>query len=163
MSKQSGKTAMNVRVLLLTAVFALMCAAVILAGVHAYRVVAKRTQKISDQRTAIGYVMNRIYAAQSLRIETMTIDENAYCVLIMEEEIDGKAYETRLFCADEALREQFCSAEIPLSSAVDGTELAQLHALEAWRDGNLLTLRFIHKDGMQTQMNVMCPQEGNAT
>ena len=63
---------------------------------------------------------------------------------------------------DEALREQFCSAEIPLNSAVDGAELAKLHALEVLRDENLLTLRFIHIDGNQTQMNVACAQEGKA-
>ena len=77
MSKQSGKTAMNVRVLLLIAVFALMCAAVILAGVHAYRVVAKRTQKISDQRRIVS---GKFYSDRGCAVLSLSNDRGGHTV-----------------------------------------------------------------------------------
>lgn len=161
MNKQQGKATMNVLALSLTAVFALMCAALLLMAVQAYHAVTARTQAATECRTAVGYVMNRVHAAQEIRINTMELDAQARCVMILAEEIDGKAYETRLFCADGMLREQFCRSDIPLTGALDGAEIAQLESFEAQREDDLLTMRFVHADASNTVMRAVCAQEGS--
>lgn len=162
MNGRPGKATMNVLALALVVVFALMCAAMMLMGVKAYRAVTESTQRRNEKRTAVGYVMNRIHAAQTVRIETVEIDGAARCVMIFPENIDGQAYETRLFCADGALREQFCRADVPLVSALDGAEMARLEDFAARQDGRLLTMDFAHPDGTNSRMHAACVEEGSA-
>ena len=160
-TQKQGAMAMNGFVLTLIAVFALLCTAMILFGVQAYRVVAAETERLAQLRTATGYLTGRMHAvgdANSVRIERMAIDEEESTVLIFSETYDDTTYETRLFCAEGMLREQFCRAEIPLSGAGDGAEIVQMKSFEAYRDDTSLTMVLEHANGTQTRLTTACVQ-----
>lgn len=161
--KRQGTPAMCGFSLALVAVFAALCAAMICFGVQAYRAIGEETQRLSEKRTAAGYLLSRVHTGGAIRLETKEIDGKSRCVLIFEEFIDDKAYETRLFCADGALREQFCRAELPLSGAQDGAEIALMQDFIVQKDGNLLSITLVHADDTHTALNVACMgAEGSA-
>lgn len=161
--KKQGALAMGGFTLALVAVFAALCATMILFGVRAYRAIGEETQQLSEKRTAAGYLLSRVHAGGAIRIETKEIDGESRCVLIVEEVIEDKAYETRLFCAEGALREQFCRAELPLLSAQDGVEIALLQDFAVQKDGKLLSITLVHADDTHTALKVACMgAEGSA-
>lgn len=138
--------------LALTALFVALSVALVLLGAQAYRTMLAATRAAAAQRTAVGYVLNRIFtydSAGAIHSQRMEIDAHPCDVLMLDEDVDGQTYQTRLFCADGALREQFCAAETPLSQAQDGMEIAALAAFELQQDGNTLKLTFTYRDGTQ--------------
>ena len=137
-------------VLALILLFASLSIALIGLGVRAYRSVVNTAEANAQRRASVSYVLSRIQSFDeygALEIRSASIDGAETDMLVLRETIDGEVYETRLYCADETLREQFVPADIPLTDADDGDRIAGLSALEVEQDGALLTLRFTHMDG----------------
>lgn len=149
-ARVQGGAAAGGFVLALSALFVAMAAALILLGAQAYEAMAATTRATAAQRTAVGYVLNRVCAYDqtgALTLSRVKIGAQTCDVLILDEEIDGRAYQTRLFCADGVLREQFCQADAPLTEAQDGAEIVPLVGFEVQMHQNRLTLTFTYEGG----------------
>lgn len=146
--------------------FAVLAIALIALGAQAYRSVAATAEENAHRRASVGYALSRVQtldAEGAAQVRSVVIDGQETDVLVLCEEIDGEAYETRLYCAGGMLREQFVSAELPLETAEDGETIAELAGLEAEKDGALLTLRFTHPDGEVQTMHAALCSEGEGT
>lgn len=137
-------------VLALILLFAGLSVALIALGGQAYRSILRAADENAQRRASAGYVIEKIHAfdaRDAVRVERIILNEQELDVLILSEAIDDERYETRIFCADGALREQFVSADTALESAEDGEMIAQLERFEAELTPGMLTMRFSHADG----------------
>lgn len=137
-------------VLALILLFAGLSVALIALGGQAYRAILSTADDNAQQRALIGYVTGKIHAfdrQNAVRVEQLMLAGMETDVLILSEEIDGSVYETRIFCGNEMLREQFVTADTALESADDGETIARLHSFEVERESGMLTMRFNHSDG----------------
>ena len=137
-------------VLALILLFAGLSVALIALGGQAYRATLNTADENAQRRASVGYVTGKIHTfdcRNAVRVEQMTLGDADTDVLILSEEIDGEMYETRIFCADEMLREQFVSADTALESADDGEMIARLYGFDVELESGLLTMRFIQSDG----------------
>ena len=140
----------NLLVVSLILLFAALSIALIVLGAQAYQAISETAYQNVQIRSTVGYVLSRIQAydrSGAIRIEDVQLSGQSTRVMLLSEEIDGEIYETRMYCADGALREQTVHNEIPMADAQDGEQIAKLNALHVQRDGNLLTLEFTHVDG----------------
>ena len=142
-------------VLALILVFAGLSIALIALGAQAYKAVAQTAADHAHRRASIGYAVSRVQAfdaAGAILVREENVDGTVTDVLVFHEEIEGEAYETRLYCAAGMLCEQFVLSGTPLSTADDGEAIADLAAFEAELDGVMLTMRFEHPDGSSDTM-----------
>ena len=109
-TRQNKRRADALLVLLLFGVFAVCILAVLLTGADAYKRLSGRDQISYDERTAGQYLTTRVRQADRLGgVEVASFQ--GVDTLILTEEIEGEAYETRVYCYDGYLRELFCAAE----------------------------------------------------
>lgn len=151
-SRELGGAVTNWFVMMVILLFAALSVALIALGTQAYRAIGTTAEVSAERQTAVGYALSRVRsydAAGAMRVERRALGGEETDVLIFSETIDGEAYETRMFCAEGWLREQFAYADRPLESAEDGERIAELAALRARPDGQLLELTFEHADGAQ--------------
>jgi len=137
-------------VLALILLFAGLSVSLIALGGQAYRSILNAADVHAQRRASIGYVIGRVHAFDNrgaLRVEQMAVDGQQIEVLILSEVIDGEVYETRIYCADGKLREQFVSADTALESAEDGESIARLKGFMVTLKPGLLDMHFIHPDG----------------
>ena len=137
-------------VMALLLLFAGLSLALIALGAQAYRSVAATAEDNAHRRASVGYVLSRVQAfdaAGAVSVRRMSPDGQETDVLVLREAIDGEIYETRIYCADGMLREQFVPEDAPLDTAEDGEAIAALAGFEAEQSGALLTLRFTHLSG----------------
>ena len=137
-------------VLALLLVFAGISVALIALGGQAYRSILAAADENAQRRASVSYVLGRVRAFDAqdcVRIDGVTFDGETVDVLILGEEIDGELYETRIYCADGRLREQFVAADSALEASDDGEAIAALEHFEAEQNGGIIRLRFAHPDG----------------
>ena len=89
--------------------FALLASTLVLAGVSAYRGVYDTSVSGSEQQTALSYLINKIHA-YDMRGGVVAGEDG---VLRLPDEVDGVAYETRIFCNGSMLCEYYCEAGQP--------------------------------------------------
>lgn len=149
---QSGTgAATNWVVLTLIALFCALAISLIALGGQAYRAIVRRADSNTALQTTVGYALSRVRAFDhrgAVRIEQALLNGETVDVLTLNEEIEGETYQTRLYCAGGALREQFVNAEIPLEQAEDGEALAQLQAFSVRQEDGMLVMTFVTEDAV---------------
>ena len=73
--------------------------------------------------------------------------------LILTEEIESEAYETRVYCYDGYLRELFTSADGEFYPE-DGEKILAAHGLTLSREGRVLTAELTDTEGQVRQMTL---------
>ena len=151
-----GKTVTAWVVLVLILLFALLSIALIALGAQAYRSVHDAGKDHAWLRTSVGYVNNRVKTADgiaSMHVETVTLGEETVDVLVFGEEIDGELYQTRLFCAGGALREQFVASGIPLESETDGEVICEMNRFLIIIEDEMITFEMAGPDDEQLSVH----------
>lgn len=135
-------------VLLLFGVFAVCIFSVLIAGTRVYDRLTKRDEAAYAARTASQYLRTRIRQAERADAVTVTV-EDGMTVLHIAERRENEAYETRLFCRDGWLCEQFIAADAGIDFE-SGEKILPADALEGGMNGGLLTLHITDAGGTQT-------------
>lgn len=144
-------------VMMLILMFVGLSVALIALGSQAYRSITQTAEENAQKRTAVGYVINRVHAFDAkggVRVEEVELEGQLTDVLTLAEWIDGECYETRLFCADGSLREQFTHAQTPLETAYDGEKIVELAEFEVEIAGSMIQVTFTHPDGATDTVHV---------
>ena len=150
----------NSYTLLLFGVFALCILAVLLTGADAYKRLSGRDQVSYDERTAGQYLTTRVRQADRLGgVEVASFQ--GVDTLILTEEIEGEAYETRVYCYDGYLREMFCVKGAALPPTF-GEQILPMEDLELDFDGKTITATLSMTDGSQEHMTLHLRSEGGA-
>ena len=126
----------QVLALLTLTAFALCVLLVLLTGASCYRALVEQGETSYARRTALQYLTTRVRQA-----ETVEIGEFAGCeALILEENVDGECYTTRVYCYDGWLRELYTVPGARLQPKA-GAEILEAETLELVREGSLLRLK----------------------
>lgn len=128
----------TVAALLVLAVFAVGIMGVLLSGVTAYRRLTQRDQKAYDCRTAAQYLTTKLRQAPGSGAVSMGSfgDGDA---LVIQEEWEGTAFVTRIYCHDGWLMELYSIAEGSFSPK-DGQKIVPMDRLQTRQQGALLEL-----------------------
>ena len=109
-NKQGSKKVQSLLTLLLFGIFAVCILSVLLTGADIYQRLAQRDRRSYDHRTVSQYLSTRVRQADRLGgVQVRTFE--GCPALILEEEIDGVAYVTRIYHYDGYIRELFAAAE----------------------------------------------------
>lgn len=135
-------------VLLLFGVFAVCILSVLLSGTGVYDRLTARDETSYDSRTAVQYLTTRVHQAASpdaLSIRT----EDGVTFLCFTELLDGAPYETRLYCRDGWLKEQFLAPNAQTDWDL-GERILPADDLSGTLENGLLTLNVRDQAGEQT-------------
>lgn len=152
MIRQNRRKADTLLVLLLFGVFAVCILMVLLTGADAYKRLSQRDQSGYDERTASQYLATRVRQAD--RLGGVRIDSfQGVDALIFAEEIEGEAYETRIYCYDGYLRELFAAAD-GVFYPEDGEKVLAADGLTLSCEGRLLTAELTDGEGQIRQITL---------
>lgn len=114
-------------VLLLFTAFAASVLAVLVFGTRAYISVNDSANDGYDLRTCLSYVETKVRQSPSPRsISVGAIDGNS--ALLIDQDVDGRTYETALYASGGKMRELFAEKSLGLG-AEDGTDLLSVDRL----------------------------------
>lgn len=136
--------------LLLFGVFAVCLLAVLLTGANSYQALTQRDRAASDSRTCAQYLATRVRQAdqyQAIGVEPFG-DGDA---LAFRQDIDGRAYVTRVYVSGGWLMELFSAADLTLSPQ-DGERIMAAQALTAQQEDGLLRISITPAQGDPTQL-----------
>ena len=151
-TRQNKRRADALLVLLLFGVFAVCILAVLLTGADAYKRLSQRDQNSYDERTAGQYLTTRVRQADRLGgVEVASFQ--GVDTLILTEEIEGEAYETRVYCYDGYLRELFTAADGDFYPE-DGEKVLKAEGLALIREGRVLTAELTDGEGHLRQITL---------
>ena len=143
--KEQKRKADAVLVLVLFGVFAVCILAVLLTSADAYRRLAERDEQSYDHRVATQYLATRVRQGDEAgRVFVETFD--GVDALVLQEEIEGEVYETRVYCYDGYLRELFCWEEAELAPE-DGEIVLPAQAMSLNLEDGLLDVEIVSGDG----------------
>ena len=150
--REQKRKADAVLVLVLFGVFAVCILAVLLTSADAYRRLAERDEQSYDYRVATQYLATRVRQGDEAgRVFVETFD--GADALVLQEEIDGEVYETRVYCYEGYLRELFAS-EGELFSAVDGEKILQAEAMTLMLEDQVITAEITDPEGRVQTMTL---------
>lgn len=135
-------------VLLLFGVFALCVLSVLLTGARVYRNLNARDQTSYDRRTAVQFLATKVRQAPSTVSVAPFGDGEA---LVLEEEIEGETYLTRLYCHDGSLRELFANADDSFEPQ-DGEVILPAQAMALELEEGLLSVTLTAEDGTPLEL-----------
>lgn len=131
--------------LLLFGVFAVCVVLVLLTGADAYRGLTQRDQSAYSHRTAARYLTTRVRQAD--RNGRIAVGQfGGEDALLLQEEIDGISFVTRVYYYDGAIRELFSFADETFEPR-DGEEILPAQGLELEQNGPWLTASIVSEDG----------------
>ena len=131
--------------LLLFGVFAVCVVLVLLTGADAYRGLTQRDQSAYSHRTAAQYLTTRVRQAD--REGKITVGQfGGEDALLLEEEMDGISFVTRVYYYDGAIRELFSFADETFEPR-DGEEILPARGLKLEQNGPWLTVSIVSEDG----------------
>ena len=162
-SRSAGGAVTSWFVLVLVVLFISLSAALIVLGAQAYRVIERHTEENAQRRTSVGYVLNRVAALDGIadmRVEKAVLNGQETSVLVFSECFEDELYETRLYCADGLLREQFVPAEIPLADPEDGEAICELNRFLIIIEDQMLRFTFTYSDGETKTVHAAIRSEG---
>jgi len=126
--------------LLVFTVFAVCVLSVLLTGADIYSRLTDTRQQTYDSRTCAQYLTARVRQADIAGSISIG-DFQGASALILEEQIDGSPYITRVYAAEGYLRELFTAAEGEFSPT-DGEKIMKLDDLSFSLSGSTLTVSF---------------------
>ena len=131
--KERSSQFTQVMALLCLLVFALCVLLVVLMGARCYQDLVERGEASYGSRTALQYLTTRINQAEKVQIGNFEGMET----LILEENIEGESYTTRVYCHDGWLRELYT---VPGAKVYPdaGTPILEGESLDLDLQGNLL-------------------------
>ena len=158
MKNNGHKKIAQLLAVLVFGVFALCVAAVLLTGARTYQTLTQRGSRANSQRVAVRYMTTRFQQAPAVQLE----DFCGLQSLTVREEIDGKAYLTRVYCHEGTVRELF-SAEHAQVGPEDGEAVLEAENLNFSLENGLLTVEITHSEGTVQQLLLALPEwkEGN--
>ena len=154
------KSLSGVLVLLVFAVFMVSVLLVLLSGADTVQTLTQRDQRTYHHRTAVQYLTTRV--RQSDVCGAIAVQEkDGISTLVLTEEIEGCAYETRIYCFDGYLREMFCVKGAVLSPTF-GEQILPMEDLKLNFDGKMVTATLSMTDGTQEHMMLQLRSQGGA-
>ena len=136
--------------LLVFGVFAVCVMLVLLTGADAYRGLTRRDQSAYSHRTAAQYLTTRVRQAD--RAGRIAVGQfGGEDALLLEEEIDGVRFVTRVYYHDGAIRELFSFADETFEPR-DGEEILPAQGLELELNGRMLTVSVVGADGAEQEL-----------
>lgn len=135
-------------VLLLFGVFAVCILSVLLSGTRVYDRLTARDEKAYDARTAVQYLSTRVRQAQNADALELS-EQNGKTVLHLYERYDEDVYETRLYCYDGWLCEQYLASDADVDEEA-GEKILPAESIEGSLENGFLTLRVTDAGGTQT-------------
>lgn len=131
------RAASGLSLFLAVAVFALMALLTMVLGASVYRSIVDRAEVNHEARTVMAYVTGKLRAAQGeVRLE---MTEAGADMLVLAEEIDGAAYETRIYAYEGRLYEVFADADLDFAPE-EGQAIATLEAFSVAAEDGMLRL-----------------------
>lgn len=104
-------------IFLLLAVFALLSMLLVIIGARAYRGITESADLNTEHRMATSYIANRLRSSD--RSAGITVEQYGDITAIVQHmSVDGAEYETRIYCEDGKLCEQFVSADVAFDPAL---------------------------------------------
>ncbi len=147
-------------VLLLFGVFAACLLSVLLMGADAYQKVTARDEASYSRRTAIQYICTRVRQADCR--EGVSVGSfDGLDALVMEQELGGSVYCTRIYCSGGYLRELFAAADAELLPE-DGEKILPAEELRLSCTGNTITAELLTDGAWQTVNLLLRSGEGAA-
>lgn len=143
--KEQKRKADTVLVLLLFGVFAVCILSVLLTSADAYRRLADRDEMSYDRRVASQYLSTRVRQGDvsgSVAVESF----DGVDTLVLREEIEGAAYETRVYCYEGYLRELFAEAGESFAAG-DGEQILEAEAMTLELEDQTITAEITDPTG----------------
>jgi len=138
--------------LMVFGVFAACLLFLLLTGADAYQKMRQRDTATYESRTAVQYMTTRVRQAD--RAESITAEMfDGLDALVLQEEIEGETYETKLYCYDGWLTELYAAADSDLSPA-DGEKILELKGLELSLQDGLLQAKLTLPDGREEELSL---------
>lgn len=132
----TGRSISALAALMVFCVFAAGIVAALLGGAGVYQRLTVRDTRSYDRRTCAQVVAAKVRQAPGL--ESVSLAQfGAGDALVITQEIEGRAYCTRLYCHDGWLMELFAPSDEPFSPE-DGEKLLQAGGLELNLEDGLL-------------------------
>ena len=157
MRKERGKQSITYfSTLLLLGVFAMFLFLVLVQGAWAYERIEETSARAYEKRTAIQYLMTKIHqvpSRQSVRIDQLEQGNQKVDCLIIQSEIEGETYETKIYCYDGWLMELFTEGGAEVEPQ-DGEKLLKIQALEMWISEGLLWMVITDLEGDGTTITL---------
>ena len=131
------RAASGLSLFLTVAVFALMALLTVVLGAGVYRSVVGRAEVNHEARTAMAYITGKLRAnTGSTTLEKTEVGND---MLVLNEEIGGADYETRIYAHAGALYEVFAAADIDFAPE-EGQPIAALDGFSAQMEESALRL-----------------------
>ena len=131
------RAASGLSLFLTVAVFALMALLTVVLGAGVYRSVVGRAEVNHEARTARAYITGKLRAnTGSTTLEKTEVGND---MLVLNEEIGGADYETRIYAHEGALYEVFAAADIDFAPE-EGQPIAALDGFSVQMEENALRL-----------------------
>ena len=159
-TRQTRQKLESVLVLLLFAVFAVCILWVLLLGGDAYRRISLRDQNSYDFRTASQYLTTRLRQSDALGQASVEPFGSADA-LVFTQTIEGKTYETLVYCCDGYLRELFTANRADFQPE-DGEKVLEAQSLSLRLDGRTLTAEIVTPDGRPQRLTLQLRSGGEA-
>jgi len=138
--------------LMVFGVFAACLLFLLLTGADVYQKMRQRDTATYESRTAVQYMTTRVRQAD--RAESITAEMfDGLDALVLQEEIEGETYETKLYCYDGWLTELYAAADSDLSPA-DGEKILELKGLELSLQDGLLQAKLTLPDGREEELSL---------
>lgn len=142
----------GVAALLVFGIFAVCIVLVLLTGANAYRGLTQRDQSAYSRRTAAQYLTTRVRQAD--RLGQITVGKfGGEDALLLEEEIDGVLFLTRVYYHDGAIRELFAFADETFAPQ-DGEVILPARSLTMEQEGQWLKISVTDEDGTATNLTL---------
>jgi len=139
----------NLMTLVVLCLFSVCVLLVLLTGADVYQRLVDSQQAHFEQRTVARYLSTRLHqgdAAGRVFVE----DFEGHSTLVLQEEIDGELYSTRVYCYDGYVRELFALADGSFSPQ-DGEKVLETQDLEFALEDRMLTVTVTLCDGAHQQ------------
>jgi len=133
--------------LMIFGVFGVCILLVLLLGADGYQRMRERDTAVYESRTAVQYLTTRLRQADRAA-GVLAADFDGLDALVLREEWEGEAYETKLYCYDGWLMELYAAADSDLSPA-DGEKILELQGLSLSMEDGFLRAELSLPDGRE--------------
>lgn len=158
MKRQSRRSSISaLAALLVLGVFAVGILSVLLSGASAYRRLTERDQQSYDSRTSIQYVAAKVRQAPAPDAVSLTDFGDGDC-LVITEAIQGREYQTQVYCYEGWLMELFTVADSGLAPE-DGEKILPLQDMTLTMEDALLRVELVEGDGTVSAI-LLAPRGG---
>lgn len=139
-------------VLLLTGVFAVCLMIVLLTGANTYQRLTERGQESYNRRTCVQYIATKVRQNDSAgNVYTEQFGDGD--ALVLEENINGGAYLTRVYMHDGYLTELFSEKSAKLSPR-DGERIMKISDFNITSDGGMLKIFCTDERGKDSSLSL---------